>query len=347
MMEQANFFGYPRSPVDKLAFAAARSGNPDALCHALDMGEPLSWDDIMREAVRSGSLDCAKVLYNKGYEQHRSPQPGLHPAVFSVRSTQLEILRFVVERSGPPRADQLYSFYAVKGGVEMLKYVRELGCVFNEQTTAAGTSLGDLEALRYLHMIGAPWDFRTLAAAVRADSLPCLEYAHTHGCPQEVKEDELLLGDHSGAHSLPVLRYVCEHMDPRFGLRSLKHTSIFLVNELDFRWRYATKHWDKGIDWPIVLYLVRKLGVASPKVLTEARARHMERAAALAGAFWKAGKQLRAEETRLLHREAAGREGDGKTTQADAERMATWDAMARVPKELQERIAVEAHLILL
>jgi hypothetical protein len=49
----------------------------------------------------------------------------------------------------------------------------------------------------------------------------------------------------------------------------------------------------------------------------------------------------------LLHTEAARGEANSNVMHADAEQMATWDAMHRVPKELQERIAVEAHLIIL
>jgi hypothetical protein len=335
------------SRVDRHGCAAAWRTNPDALCHALDQGEPPSWDDVMRDVVCSGSLDCVEVLYDRGYEQHRSPDPWLHPAVISVWARRLEILRFVVEWSGPPRADKLDGAAAVGGGVEMLKYVRELGCVFDEKATEAAAYRGDLEVLRYLHMIEAPWDFRTPGAAVLADSLPCLEYAHMHGCPQEFKQVSPGRFHVFRPDSLPVLQYVCEHMDPEFRSRILKHMIIYLVGRLDSRRYFPTEPWDEGLDWPMVLYLVRKLGLASPKILTEARARHMERAAALAGVFWKAGKQLRAEETRLRPREAASGEEDGIITQGDAERMAMWAATARVPKELLERIAVEAHLILL
>jgi hypothetical protein len=81
---------------------AAMSGNPDALRDALDRKEARDWDGLMDSAVWSGSLDCVKVLYDKGYGQRRSRQPNLHPAVFAVRYLQLEILRFVVDRSGPP-----------------------------------------------------------------------------------------------------------------------------------------------------------------------------------------------------------------------------------------------------
>jgi hypothetical protein len=231
----------------------------------------------------------------------------------------------------------------------MLQYVQELGCVFNARTVGAAARRGDLEALRYLHGIGTPWNSWTLAAAVQADSLPCLVYAHTHCCPQNDQGKWFFYS--SRACSLPVLRYVCDHMDPAFAAKVVDWTSDVLSHQIEWR-RWASKPWEEGLDWPLVLYLGRKLGPALPAVLAEAKATQAERAAALAGVFWKAKKQLYAEGTKLLHREAAGGEENKqvckrrKITCAVAERMTLWDAMARVPKELQECIAVEAHLII-
>jgi hypothetical protein len=120
------------------------------------------------------------------------------------------------------------------------------------------------------------------------------------------------------------------------------------------RWYWGPELWENQVDWLVVLYLRRKLGAALPKALAEAIPSRKERATALAGAFWKADKWQCSEEARLLHREAAGkrqRTSGGKenseVTHEDAEQMATWEAMARVPKELRERIAVNANLKLI
>jgi hypothetical protein len=335
--------------------AAAKSGNPNALRCALDEKEPCSCVDrdfLMYWAIQSGSLDCVRVLYDKGYEQHRSEDPDEHPANYAVEYGHLEILRFVVDHSGPPDLDRLDLAFA---SVEMLQYAQELGCVFDEETTARAALWDNLEALRYLHMSGAPWNSKTLIGALWTDSLPCLEYAHMHGCPQDVEDWDLTVID----ASLPVLRYVCEHMDPAFAAKALKYAALTLArgpvlceNRLD--WPLEPELREIQLNWPLVLYLGRKLGTDLPEALAKARAYQQERAAALAGVFWKADKWQRAEEARLHHREAAGKrqrtsggEGDSEVTHADAEQMATWEAMARVPKELRERIAVEAHLIIL
>jgi hypothetical protein len=169
-------------------------------------------------------------------------------------------------------------------GMEMLLYLRELGCVFDASATIFAAEKGDLEALRYLHMAGAQWDCRTLYTAVWADSLPCLEYAHIHGCPQEDEQDHR---DHkTDARSLPVLRYVCEHMNPAFAAKTLEATATSLDREVNSLSDWSSE-WRRGdeVDWPLALYVGRKLGPALPKDLAEAIAGHKERAAALAGVF--------------------------------------------------------------
>jgi hypothetical protein len=321
--------------------------NPDLLRYALDHMVPSSWDAAMEFAIFSCNLQSVKLLYEKGYEQHRSSGDRYdHPAHCAIRHGTLEIFWFAVDRSGPPQAEVLRRAVARRGwpgGVEMLRYMRKLGCEFDAQTTERAARRGDLEALRYAHMSGAPWNVRTLEAAVWAGSLPCLKYAHMHGCPQEAVEDRpnYLIS----AGSLPILRYVYEHMDAAWAARMLETTARSEAgsqNSCELLLRQEPR-----LDWQLVLYLGQKLGPALPEALTEAVAIRKERAAALAGVFWKAGQLQRAEEMRSHLREAACGEGKADVTHADAERMAMWEAMARVPKELREHIALEAHLIVL
>jgi hypothetical protein len=334
--------------------AVAKSCDPDILRYALDHMELSDWETLMDS---SGSLECVKVLYDKGYEQLRCKYPDKHPALNAVWSGQLEILKFVVDRSGRPQAEELSSAGAVKGGVEMMQYVREeLGCVFNARTTEAAAYRGDLEALQYAHTSGAPWDFKTLTAAVRGASVACLEYAHTNGCPQDVEDDP---SDPIKTRSLPILRYVSEHMDPAFASKLLENTAKDIACELSPACPWKSVRADKRVDWQVVMYLGRKLGPALPKTLEEAVATRKDRATTLAWVFWKAGKQQCAGGTSsALVRKGvsdpcskkmkyASGEENSQSTPVDAEQMALWQAMAEMPNVLRERIAVEAHLLML
>jgi hypothetical protein len=329
------------------ASEAVENGDPDRLRDVLGrIQDGCSWEIVMRLAICSGSLDCGKVLYDNGYEQRRL-RVGDHPAVLAVQHGRREILRFVVDRSGVPSHPGRRLWYpaVMMGGVELLQYLREQGCVFNASTTDSAADEGNLEALRYLHMAGAPWNCNTLYAAVRADSLPCLEYMH--GCSWEDDKDPGYYD--AGARSLPVLRYVCEHMNPFFADKILDATATGLNNQA--RARQSDKVWEQRMgkepDWPLMLYVGQIFGGALPKDVKKEVATQKERAAALAGVVWKARKLVRAEETRVLLMESAHEKGNSRVMHADAERIAMWDAMGRVPEELRERIAAEAHLTIL
>jgi hypothetical protein len=316
------------------------TGLPDALRNLVDNLNPDWWDEAMSDAIEEGNLEFLKLLYNKGYNLHRSNDPEDHPAHHALRCGWLEGLRFVVERSGPPEG-WLDCASAVKGGVEMLRYVRELGGVLDGRTTRAAARQGDLEALRFAHACGARWNSRTIAAAVEAGSLPCLEYAHTHGCPTD--HDYALAEAPHCANGLAVLRYVCEHMDPTWAAKVLERTARAIVRLARVKVAFL-------LDWQLVLFLGRKLGAAMPEALAEAVAARKERAAALAGVFWKAEQQTREEERRLLLGKVKVDGVHGKkrrkSTHADVRRVAVCEAMAKLPVELRERIALEAHLII-
>jgi hypothetical protein len=65
--------------------------------------------------------------------------------------------------------------------------------------------------------------------------------------------------------------------------------------------------WEESVDWLLVQYFGRKLGAALLGPLADAVAIRTEWAVALAWVFTKASL-LCAQETRLLHKEAAGGE---------------------------------------
>jgi hypothetical protein len=277
---------------------AAWRGNPDALRDALDhmCKKPRDRDDVMSAAVGSTSLDCVKVLYDKGYEQCRSKHASTHPAVIAVRYRQLDVLRFVVDRIGPPQAEAVCCAHGVEGGMKMMHYVRGLRCLFDERATETAARRGDLEALRYLHMSKAPWDSWTLVAALRADSLPCLhiQYAHMHGFPHDVKTWRF---HQMRADSLPVVRYASTWIPHLL----LKRWSTYCVHCKGPCWsgdllsRLAIRPMDgiAGVARGDVPRAEAGGGLARSSRIGEGHLDGTGRTA-LAGVFWKAGKYQRA-----------------------------------------------------
>jgi hypothetical protein len=322
---------------------AADAQNSEGLRFLLDVDfqvEPKCWDNVMAAAIQGGSIACIKALYESGYEELRFRAPGdygPHKVIWwsetmkQCRLKTLACLVYVLDRSGHPFPKELPDCAAaLNGGVETLRYVRELGCVFNELTTAYAALEGDLEALRYLHSCGAPWNIWTLEASVYSGSLECLEYAHSNGCPQDppdAQESQAFAGFvpeeyfEAVADDVEVLRYVCERMT--FGWAQIVLTDTIRAYSDENISAYLPEE-----HLLVIMYLERQLGKfglnALAEPLAEVVAAQKKRAAAMAGVFWKAGK-LR---------------------QQSQEQMAQWTPMAETPNDVVRIIAGHAELVL-
>ena len=82
---------------------------------------------------------------------------------------------------------------ALNGNVELLQFLHEKGCPWDEWTCHYAALNGHLECLKYAHENGCPWNERTCSEAARNDHFECLKYAHENGCP----------GSANYAHHLP------------------------------------------------------------------------------------------------------------------------------------------------
>eukprot|EP00884_Botryococcus_braunii_P011808 jgi/Botrbrau1/20628/Bobra.113_1s0053.1 len=309
----------------KWDFAVA-SRNPAVLAFVLDnVDQQVEWDAVMEAAISAGALKCMQLLYARGYTVGRGlPDTDLHPVVVALRHGDVPCLQLAAEKSKPPPAkERLDCARAATLGEAALRCVAALGGDLHYSTTAAAAGAGQLGALRFAHEWGAPWDVGTLNAAVCGGSLECLQYAHQHGCPYAVigaGEEEAEAGV---AHTVQVLRYVCEHMDPTWALEVVRATaSAFAHVAMRRRWG--------AFDWELLLYLARRLGGDVPPPLTEMVAVRRERAAAFAGVFYKAAKAVESQQ-----------HWPGQPSRD------LWEALAKVPSELRERIAYEAHLVVM
>eukprot|EP00884_Botryococcus_braunii_P021786 jgi/Botrbrau1/8291/Bobra.0251s0019.1 len=307
------------------AVSAAGSGSAEALrfClqRSLDHLESLDWDEAMVEAIIVRSPDCMQVLYEYGY-QCPPADDDRHPARLAIEHKSLACLQLAIQLSGPPQLGSSDVGSAAEGGVAMLQLVHELGGTLDRETAWWAAYGGQAGALRYALRHGAPLDDDTLGAAMMRGSVECLECVFEHG---------LAVGFPAGYRQPPshffspicgvtpcfrMLRYVCEVMRPAWVQQFLTHAAGSLG---------LSESKGRKDGWKMCLYMAKRMEGPLRQPLDELVRVRRQRAGALAGDFYKAKKLT-----------PAG---------GPSPWLALWGAIDRVPSELRERIAFEAHLI--
>eukprot|EP00884_Botryococcus_braunii_P008602 jgi/Botrbrau1/17743/Bobra.0127s0008.1 len=304
---------------------AAGSRSSEALRYCLQRSheqlQERDWDDAMLQAVCSGSPDCMQALYDYGYQLRAAERYG-YPARLAIRVNSLPCLHLALKLSGSPQLQSQDVQAAAKGGEEMLKFVHGLGGTLNSEVAECAASAGQVGALRYALEQGAPLSMGTFGAAMDRGSVECLKCAFEHGLTFGFPADyEQPPSNPFSQHavvppSFRMLRYVCEVMCPSWVQQLLSYAAGALVNT----------RWKAGKDgWKMCLYLSKQMEGPLPRPLDELVRVRGERARALAGVFYQAKKLSQA----------------GPPCPS----LALWGAMDRVPLELRERIAFQAHLI--
>ena len=72
---------------------------------------------------------------------------------------------------------------AEQGNLDVIKYLHENGCPWDEETCWRAAQAGHLDVLKYAHENACPWNWLTCTKAAAGDHLHVLKYAHEHGCP--------------------------------------------------------------------------------------------------------------------------------------------------------------------
>ena len=93
-----------------------------------------------------------------------------------------DLLQFLHEK-GCPWDEWTCADAAASGHLECLKYAHENGCPWNEYTCSTAASNGHLECLKYAHENKCPWNRYTCSSAASNGHLECWKYARENGCP--------------------------------------------------------------------------------------------------------------------------------------------------------------------
>jgi ankyrin repeat protein len=107
-------------------------------------------------------------------------QKGKYLANIIAEYGTLEVMKYA--RANIPRFKfytQTCAFAAGRGDLEMLKYLRGEGCLWNESTCEYAAKSGHLEVLKYVHENGLKFNAVTFINAVRNNHLDVLKYLVT------------------------------------------------------------------------------------------------------------------------------------------------------------------------
>jgi Ankyrin repeats (3 copies) len=257
--------------------AAARSGHVPTLKWLRERGYPW-WEGICVDAAESGSVEMMPYLMQQGCPIDTgvlgaAAQHG-HLAVcqllvaeqcpgdtselrYAAANGHLETVRFLHKAGYPWDPATICSSAAHSGNLELLRYLRQQGCVFSEDVMSAAAENGHLHICQYLFAEHCPWDTRACAKAARGSQLsprggghlPTLRWLHEQGCPWDIQTVRMTA---AALVDLPILRYMLS-VEPAASAAQLTE----LLNEAGSCNRFAAAHLlrQQGAKWPAELSL--------------------------------------------------------------------------------------------
>ena len=122
-------------------------------------------NNASRAAIKERSIDRLRNAFEIGD--------------FDTKST----ISWALEKCSEEKKKRFCSKMAEKGNLELLQFLHENGCPWDEETCTRAAQYGHLECLKYAHENGCPWHEDTCAYATSRGHLDCLQYAHENGCP--------------------------------------------------------------------------------------------------------------------------------------------------------------------
>ena len=118
---------------------------------------------------------------NRAFERHKK-----HVCEWAVGGGCLEVVKWARE-NGCPWSQNTCMMAAYGGHLEVLQWARANGCPWDASTCTAAASEGHLEMLQWARGSGCPWDDWTCSYAASGGYLEVLKWAHANGCPWDKK----------------------------------------------------------------------------------------------------------------------------------------------------------------
>jgi hypothetical protein len=102
----------------------------------------------------------------------------------AAQSGNVSKMQWLLDEQQCPLASDICTHALYGPTLDVLKYLRQRGCVLTEDLcVAAVRSFHADSILQYLHSEGVPLPASTMVAAVRYNLLPLVQWLYEHGCP--------------------------------------------------------------------------------------------------------------------------------------------------------------------
>lgn len=187
--------------------SALLTNQTDILDHWLSLHPPHSeqGERAVFVVVQFQVVHVLQDLHARGYSW------GMDACIEALRCGSVECLKFLYQKGGPWDGQaSLCSFAAAYSRMDCLECLHGLCCEWDKQTPMRAALSGSVECLMYAHENGCPWDATACVGAATYNSLACLEYVHTNGCAW----DETLTEVAAQRGSLECLQYALENGCP-------------------------------------------------------------------------------------------------------------------------------------
>jgi hypothetical protein len=135
------------------------------------------------EALKDGNLDKIKWLGENDYIPKDGWGNSLNKtSVFDyVPNGNLEIMKYLKD-IGCSFSDNTFSSVASTGNLKIMKWLKENGCFFGDRTFHSAASNGNLENMKWLKENGCSFSFGTFSMAVSYGDLETLNWLKENDC---------------------------------------------------------------------------------------------------------------------------------------------------------------------
>ena len=186
----------------KYTKTAASYGNLMALEMLHNNGCPMNVQTT-NEAIKSGSVACLKYAIDNGVQYNADRLTMLNASC----NQRYDMFKFLHSQGHAMDSEMWYGPIEDKAD-DMVKYMINHGCLFDERATAHAAYVGHLPTLKLLRKAGCPWDENVLVNTIsgRKPHIQCFRYALKEGAPMSRR----ILTFASMHNSLPILKMAIE-----------------------------------------------------------------------------------------------------------------------------------------